>query len=72
MQYELWARSRETKVYEWLQSFTDENQFYFMLDQVDPDVYYEAMIVQTEWKQEPRCIMYVELKKPEVSLVKRR
>lgn len=61
MQYELWARSRESKVYEFLQPFTDENQFFYMLDQVDPEIYYEAMIVQTEWKQMPRCIMYIEL-----------
>ena len=61
MQYELWARSRETKVYEWIQSFQDESQFYYMLDLVDSELYSEAMIVQTEWKQQPRCIMCIEL-----------
>ena len=60
MQYELWARSRETKVYEWIQSFQDESQFYYMLDLVDQSLYSEAMIVQTEWKQMPRYVMHVE------------
>lgn len=62
MQYELWARNRETKVYEWLQTFFEENQFYFMLDQVDSTYYSEAMIISREWQQQPRCLLYVDLK----------
>lgn len=55
--YELVARNRETKRYDHLKWFEDERQFYFMLDQVDSDKYYEAMILQGQSVK-----MYVELK----------
>lgn len=73
MQYELWGRSRETKVYEFIEAFQDENQKYYMLDKIDPEIYYEAMILLTDWKKEPRLIMYQEYKEEKsISLRKRR
>ena len=62
MQYELWARSRETKVYEFIKAFQDKNQSYCLLDQVDPNFYCEAIILLTEWQQQPKCVMFRELK----------
>ena len=44
--YELWGRNRTTKQYEMITRFDDDRQFYFMLDQVDKEKYYEAMIMQ--------------------------
>ncbi len=55
--YELWGRNRETKRYELITRFNDDRQFYFMLDQVDKDKYYEAMVLQDQ-----HLIMYVEIK----------
>lgn len=72
MQYELWARNRETKVYEWLQTFFEESQFYFMLDQVDSTYYSEAMIIGREWQQQPRCLLYVDLKEETKGLGRKR
>lgn len=72
MRYELWGRSRETKVYEFIEAFQDEQQKFYMMDQVDQEVYYEAMILLTEWKQEPRLIMYQEFKDKNNTLGKRR
>ena len=69
MQYEVWGRSRESKVYEFIDKFLDEQQKYYMLDLVDPEVYSEAMIIRTEWQQMPSCVLYKELEKP---LVKKR
>lgn len=63
MQYELWARSKETKQYQHLQNFYDEIQKYYMLDSVDRDLYYEAMVIRTEWQQPPALVMYVEFPK---------
>ena len=57
--YELWGRNRETKRYELITRFNDDRQFYFMLDQVDKDKYYEAMVLQDQ-----HLIMYVDIKKP--------
>jgi len=62
MQYELWARSRETKQYQFLEPFQDEVQKFYMIDKVDPELYYEAMIVKTDWGKMPECVMYKELK----------
>lgn len=73
MQYEVWGRSRETKKYEFIEAFQDEVQKFYMIDKVDPEFYYEAMVLLTEWQKEPKCIMYVELdKKLNNSLTKRR
>lgn len=65
MTYELAARSRETKRYVTLDRFWDINQSYYMLDKVDPELYYEAMII--EWDENdftPHCLMYVDLENP--------
>lgn len=63
MQYELWGRSKETKVYEFIDSFTNPAEKYSKLELVDPDVYYEAMIVKTDFKEMPRLELYIELDK---------
>ena len=73
MRYELWGRSRETKVYEFIDSFEDEKQKFFMLDKVDKEVYYEAMITMTNFNKMPVCIMYKEFdKEKRLSLNKKR
>ena len=64
MQYEVWGKSRESKVYEFIDKFLDEREKYFMLDIVDPEVYSEAIIIRTEWQQPPSCVIYKELEKP--------
>lgn len=61
MQYELWGRSKETKVYEFIDSFTNPNERYSKLDLVDPDIYYEAMIVKTDFNEMPRLETYINL-----------
>lgn len=61
MQYEIWGRSKQTKVYEFLDSFTDPNQKWSKLDEVDTDIYYEAMIVKTDYNSMPRLETYVDL-----------
>jgi hypothetical protein len=65
MQYELWARSRESKVYEFQDSFTDESEKYYRIDTVDTEVYDEAMVLITDFDKEPKMVLYQELdKKP--------
>lgn len=61
MQYELWGRSKETKVYEFIDSFTNSAERYSKLELVDPDVYYEAMIVKTDFNEMPRLETYISL-----------
>lgn len=61
--YELWARKRETCKDVKLASFTDKNQFHFMIDQVDREEYSDATII--EWvpgDSLPHCAFYVEFK----------
>lgn len=72
MQFELWGRSRESKVYEFIESFQDEKQKYFVLDKVDQDVYYEAMIVKTDFNTLPVCIMYKEYDKEKQLILNRK
>lgn len=65
--YQLTAKSRATQRYVTIQTFWDANQFYYMLDLVNPEYYSEAMIV--EWVDNdpfPHCIMYVGLEKPKI------
>ena len=65
MRYELFARSRETKVFEFQDSFTDEKERYYRIDTVDTDLYDEAIILITEFRQEPKLDLYINLdKKP--------
>lgn len=63
MQFEVWARNRETKKYERLFTFEDEIQKYYKLDCVDRELYTEAMIVKTEWQKMPEAIMFQEFPK---------
>lgn len=46
--YEVWGRNKRTMRYEYLWSFDDERQKYFMLDQVDKSIYYEVMILENK------------------------
>lgn len=65
MQYELWAKSRESGVFEFQDSFTDEKEKYYRLDTVDTELYKEAMVIITDFKTEPKLELYVDLdKKP--------
>lgn len=71
MQYELWARSRESKVYEFQDSFTNENEKYYRIDTVDTEVYDEAIVLITDYNKEPKLELYVELdKKPNKNINK--
>ena len=63
MRYELFSRSRETKVYEFQDSFTDEKERYYRIDCLDSDLYDEAIILITEFKQEPKLDLYIDLNK---------
>lgn len=66
MQYELWARTRESKIYEFQDSFTDEKEKYYRIDTVDTELYDEAMVLVTDYGKEPKLDIYVELdKKPQ-------
>lgn len=44
--YELWARRITTKKYEFIIAFEDEHQKFYFMDQLDTDIYYEAMILE--------------------------
>ncbi|MBP5427004.1 MAG: hypothetical protein J6Y29_03830 [Clostridiales bacterium] len=57
--YELWGRNKETKQYEFITRFNDNNQFYYMLDQLDKSKYYEAIITQGQ-----ECKIYIEIEEP--------
>ena len=63
MQYELWARTRESKVYEFQDSFTDEKEKYYRIDTVDTEIYDEAMVLVTDYGKEPKLDVYVDLDK---------
>lgn len=63
MQYELWARTRESKVYEFQDSFTDEKEKYYRIDTVDTEIYDEAMVLVTDYGKEPKLDIYVDLDK---------
>lgn len=70
MQFEIWARKRPVNgvgsKYEQIgHPFTDERQIQFMIDQVDREIYMEAMCVRTEWQKMPECVSYQEFKKYE-------
>lgn len=70
MQYEVWARDRQTKVYELIEIFYDEKQKYSKLDLLDSNLYCEAMVLRTEWQSIPACILFKELK-PKVKTLQR-
>lgn len=57
----LWARNINTKRYEFIKYVSYENRF-FEMDELDKDVYYEAMIVN----ENQDCIMYQEFERPKV------
>lgn len=61
--YKLIARRRDNNQDEFLKEFYDSNQFYYMLDQVDQEIYKEGSIL--EYKDNnvfPELKMYVEFK----------
>lgn len=63
MRYELWARSRESGVFEFQDSFTDEKEKYYRLDTVDTELYKEAMVLITDINKTPVLDLYVDLSK---------
>ena len=62
----LWARRYDTRRYHFIKPITFENRYY-EVDQLDPNEYYEAMVVTD--KQE--MVYYQEIKKP-YTLVRRK
>ena len=61
--YKIIARRRDNNQDVFLQDFYDSRQFYYMLDQVDQEIYKEASIL--EYKDNsvfPELKMYVEFK----------
>ena len=63
MQYELWGRRRENKTYEFIEAFFNIEFKDYLLDSVDQNIYYEALILKTEWQKQPACISYREYDK---------
>ena len=65
--YELWAKKRKIdgkgQSYEYITSFEDEMQKFYYMDQLDREIYQEAMIIKNQ-----ECTMYREFEK---SLVRR-
>lgn len=64
--YSLWARKRKIEgrgqPYEFITYFEHENQKYFLLDQLDKNIYQECMVTN----ENNQCIMYREFEKPYV------
>ena len=60
---ELWAKKRPInnigQHYEFITYFDNENQKYFLSDQLDRNVYQECMVIKNN-----ECIMYREFEKP--------
>ena len=63
--YELWARRRPVEgrgyPYEYITSFSRQEQFYYITDQLDRDVYQECMIILDNV-----CVFSREFEKPYV------
>ena len=57
--FNLWARKREKPDFEYITTFENECQKYYMVDTLDESVYKEAIIVS-----ERGCELYVEFPKP--------
>lgn len=55
----LWARSYQTKRYEFIKFITYNNRF-AEVDDLDGSLYYEALVVN----ENQECLLYVELDKP--------
>ena len=61
--YELWAKKRKKEdrgyPYEFITSFYDINEKYYMTDQLDRSIYEECMVIENN-----RLIFYREFQKP--------
>ena len=55
--YVLWARKREKPEFEYITTFNNKEQKYYMVDLLDEDIYKEAIIVS-----EGGCELYIEFK----------
>ena len=55
--YNLYARKREKPEFEYITTFYNEEQKYYMVDTLDEDIYKEAIVVS-----ERGCELYVEFK----------
>lgn len=66
---ELWARKRPVEgrgyPYEYITSFYDENNIYYMVDTLDKEIYQECMVIR-----EQTCLLYKELDKPKRKVLK--
>lgn len=72
MQYELWARSRESGVYKFQDSFTNKQERDYRIDTVDREVYNEAVVLITDYGKEPKLDVYIDLdKKPKSKIMKK-
>lgn len=60
--FELWARNRKTMKYEYLYNFDNEQQKFFMIDQVDKSIYFEAMIIRKNQSVNQEVVLYEEFK----------
>lgn len=65
--YELWARRYETRRYEYITSFSNLDRKYYLMDQLDRSIYYEALIVQGQ-----TCKMYREFEKPKTRVLQKK
>lgn len=64
--FELWAKRITTRRYEYITSFDDERQKFYMMDRLDRNIYSEAMILNNQ-----QCTMYREFEKPLVRSLKK-
>lgn len=65
--FELWARRNDTRRYEYITSFDNENQKYYLIDQLDKSVYYEVVVMDNQ-----SCNLYQEFEKPLKRVLKKR
>ena len=63
--YNLYARKREQPNFEYINTFENVNQKYSMIDELDKEIYKEAIVVS-----ENGCEMYVEFPEKEKTLKK--
>lgn len=64
--FELWARRNDTRRYEYITSFDNENQKYYLINQLDKSIYYEVVVMENE-----RCNLYEEFKQQQKKTLKK-
>lgn len=75
MQYELWGKKRPVNgvgsQFEKIEVFNDECNKYYVMSKLDTEIYKEGLVIQTEWQQEPRVVLYQEFDLPYTKRLKR-